>query len=77
MKVSHDDRRRWERLTTALQKAQTDRSPSPEAAAAIVAEANRDRQARGMPPLGDRFENPPEAEFYRRAAVLGLLLSRR
>jgi hypothetical protein len=43
----------------------------------MVDEANPDRKERGRPPLGDRFDNAPEAEFHRRAAELGLLLSRR
>lgn len=76
MGVSEEDRRRMERLGSDLRAIETDVPASPAALAAAVMEANRRRQTRGLPPLGDDSHRPEE-EFYRRARALGLRRSRR
>ena len=73
-RVTADDRRRMARLARDLAEIETDDAPEPDALAAIVDAVNRDREARGLPPL--REDAPPEEQFYRRARALGLRSSR-
>ncbi|HMC42316.1 MAG TPA: hypothetical protein VKI20_04835 [Acidimicrobiales bacterium] len=76
MAVSDRDRRYMERLARDLAELETDETPSEDALAAAVADADRDRRARGLPPL-TRHDDPPEEEFYRHARALGLRRRRR
>lgn len=76
MAVSNDDRRRMARLGRDLAGIETDETPSADALAAAVAEANVRRAERGIPPLADDRREPPEEEFYRRARALGFRRSR-
>jgi len=60
-----------DRLARDLAELETDEPASEEALSAAVADANRDRAAKGRRPLVPD-ECPPEEEFYRRARALGL-----
>jgi hypothetical protein len=73
MAISPEDRAKWDRQVAALREAETEEQPSQEILEERVAEANRWREAHGIPPLKDEFEDPPEMEFFRRAKRLGFL----
>ena len=75
MEVSAGDRRRMAALANDLKAIERDEPASPEALAAAIAEADRDRERWGIPPIA-RVYHPPEEEFYRRARALGLRRSR-
>jgi hypothetical protein len=76
MTVSPEDRAKWDLQVAALREIETEARSSPEVRAERIAEANTWRAARGIPPLKDEFEDPPEMEFFRRAKRLGLLNKR-
>lgn len=68
--ASEADRAHMQRLAPAFEEAETDEEPSPEVHARRVAEANRRRALRGIAPLRDDPEDPPELALYRRARAV-------
>ncbi|MGH9184985.1 MAG: hypothetical protein ACRD0U_04075 [Acidimicrobiales bacterium] len=77
MPVSDEDRRKMEILARDLREAETDNEPEGPARERQIELANRWRAERGIPPLKDEFEDPPEEEFYRIARARGLRRIRR
>lgn len=71
------DREHFRRLEPAFREAETDEEPSPEVRRHRIAEANEWRAARGMPPLDEGPEDPPELHLYRRARSIGSRSHRR
>lgn len=76
MVVSDEDRRRFMRQAEALQEAETDEEVTGAARERETALRNESRARRGLPPLKDEFEDPPEAQFHERARALGLIRRR-
>jgi hypothetical protein len=70
MVVRPEDRRRMTAIARDLAAVETDEVLSGVALERAVADADVDRAARGLPPLGD--EPLPEEAFYARARALGI-----
>jgi hypothetical protein len=68
---SDAERHHFRRLEPAFRDAETDEEPSPAGRRRRIADANRRRAERGIPPLRDDPEDPPELALYRRARALG------
>ncbi|CAN5485882.1 hypothetical protein BH20ACT2_BH20ACT2_14860 [soil metagenome] len=67
-RVSDADRAALTRQVTALEQFENEDEGTPEWRAAVIEQADRERQDRGVPPL------KTEPELHRRARDLGLLL---
>ncbi|CAN5865441.1 hypothetical protein BH24ACT3_BH24ACT3_07600 [soil metagenome] len=67
-RVSDADRAAFERQVAALEQFENDDEGTPEWRAAVIEQADADRQDRDIPPL------KTEPELHRRARDLGLLL---
>lgn len=74
MTVSPEDRAKWERQVEGLKLMENDDEGTAEWREEMFQAENRRRAKLGIAPMKHWWEeDPPEAEFYRRARALGLL----